>query len=123
MEVHSTTGRRIKILRDHYRLNVKNFAFGCRVSDVTIFKIEKGSGISEKTLSKIIFTYGTTKEWLTEGKGEMLPEGTKELPFDEIEKRYTENICEQLISKNERIEKELEKIWRVLNSLKETNPG
>lgn len=118
MELQTALGIRIKTLRKHYRLNTKNFAYGCGLSDVTIFKLEKGSKISEKTISKIAFTYGTTNEWLMEGKGEMLPDGTKELPFDEIEKRYTENIYSRLISKNEEIEKEIEKIWSVLKSLK-----
>lgn len=117
MEFQGTLASRLRLLRKNYQLSVKNFAYGCGVSDVTIFKLEKGTQISEKTLSKISFTYGTTRDWLIDGTGEMLPHGMNEVPFDEIEKRYVGKRYDLLISKNEQIEKEIKKIWSVLRNL------
>jgi transcriptional regulator with XRE-family HTH domain len=126
METGQTLAQRIKILRTHYHLNLRNFANGCMVSDVTIFKLEKGAKISEKTLLKISSAYGTTREWLIGGIGKMLPGGTDEQAFETLgqEHRTKEYAYKQMLRKNAMLEKEIEKLWLALNQLteKHNNP-
>lgn len=75
-------GDRIAQLRDHYNLSQTDFAALIKVDRLTVGNLEKG--VTKKfqkgeTLNNVISVFGTTKEWLEDGNGEMLPNGIKEL--------------------------------------------
>lgn len=108
---------RINALRKYYKLNVFNFADGCDVSNVTIFKLEKGGKISERSLLKIVACYGTTKEWLLSGKGEMLPFGPSEIAYDKIdgEEQWRERAYQDVEKKGLLMKNEMKKLWNILH--------
>jgi transcriptional regulator with XRE-family HTH domain len=113
--MRTTLAQRIKLLRIHYRLSTKHFAQGCLVSDITIFNLEKGSKMSDKTLTKICDAYGTTREWLLEGKGSMLPHGATDILPEGMENKDRTYI--QLVQKSMLMEREIERLWSALNHL------
>jgi transcriptional regulator with XRE-family HTH domain len=113
--MRTTLANRIKLLRIHYRLSTKHFAQGCLVSDITIFKLEKGSKISEKTIIKICDAYGTTREWLLEEKGSMLPHGATDVMPEGMENKDRTYI--QLVQKSMLMEREIDRLWNALNRL------
>lgn len=77
----TTLGSRLKKLRDEYGLSQESFGHHIDISYVAVANIEKGKTAKPQsdTMRKIIEVYGTTEQWLETGKGEMLPEGKKEL--------------------------------------------
>lgn len=77
----STLGTRLKELRDEYRLSQTAFADRVGISYVAYANIERGvtEKPQESTLESIVKQFGTTYEWLQEGRGKMLPNGKVEL--------------------------------------------
>lgn len=74
-------GSRLKTLRLEYGISQSDFGNYIGISYVAVANIEKGVTLSPQmdTMKKIVEVYGTTSEWLNEGKGEMLPEGKRHL--------------------------------------------
>lgn len=77
-----TLGHRLRILRLKYHLSQTEFANHVGLKGhVGINKIENGETTKPQrdTINNIVTVFGTTHDWLLEGKGEMLPGGMKEL--------------------------------------------
>lgn len=81
MKHKPTLGSRLKDLRKEYGLSQSDFGQYIGISYVAVANIEKEITLNPQmdTMKKIVDVYGTTQEWLMEGKGEMLPEGKKQL--------------------------------------------
>lgn len=81
-------GDRLLELRTHYGIGQAELAALIKIDRLTVSNIERG--VTKKfqkydTINKIVSIFGTSKEWLEEGKGEMLPEGDKQLkPYSEV---------------------------------------
>lgn len=112
-------GNRIRELRNHYNLGVKEFASRCGLSHVAVFHFEGGKTQNPQkgSLNKIIHTYGTTTEWLLRGNGEMLPGGVKNFYDTEDQEQnllWKEEAYQELKNKNALLEKEVERLWQMM---------
>jgi transcriptional regulator with XRE-family HTH domain len=77
-----TLGQRLKLLREEYGQTQGELAANIGLKGhVGIYKIEsdKTEKPQAETLRNIAKLYGTTVEWLMEGKGDMLPNGKIEI--------------------------------------------
>lgn len=115
-----STGQRIKKLRIHYNLSMKDFATECGLSHVAIFHMESGKTVKphRSTLQRMASVFGTTVDWISQGKNEMLQNGTKELYDKSISKSdasWKEDAYLEIKSKNAMLEKEVERLWSLLN--------
>lgn len=119
MEMHITVGQRIKKLRTHYNLGVKEFAQKCGLSHVAIFQMEAEKTLvpHRNSLQRIAMSFGTTSDWLLNGVEDMLPEGTKEIYLEntKAEPSFKEEIYRELKTKNQMLEKEVERLWRLID--------
>ncbi len=112
---------RVKELRSHYNMGIKEFGVRCGLSHVAIFHLENGrtSKPQKSSLQRIVNVFGTTQEWMLYGIGEMLPNGLKDLNAAEKEagELWKEEAYMELKSKNLLLEKEVERLWQMLNHL------
>lgn len=117
--MESTIGQRMKELRTHYNLSVKEFALKCGLSHVAIFHLENGKTLKphRSSLQRMASIFGTTADWLLFGKNEMLPNGTKEIYTDENgnDNFWKEEAYLEIKSKNLMLEKEIERLWQMLS--------
>jgi transcriptional regulator with XRE-family HTH domain len=113
-----TIANRIKELRTHYNLSVKEFAIKCGLSHVAIFHLENGRTLKphRSSLQRMANVFGTTADWLLFGKNEMLPNGAKEIFSEEgsSDSYWKEEAYLELKSKNSMLEKEIERLWQML---------
>ncbi|MES2679550.1 MAG: helix-turn-helix transcriptional regulator [Bacteroidota bacterium] len=109
---------RIKELRSHYNMGIKEFGVRCGLSHVAIFHLENGRTVKpqKSSLQRIINVFGTTNEWMLHGIGDMLPNGIKDL---EVEKEavsfWKDEAYLELKSKNLLLEKEVERLWQMVS--------
>lgn len=109
---------RIKELRTHYNMGIKEFGLRCGLSHVAIFHLENGRTTKpqKSSLQRIITVFGTTSDWMLHGIGEMLPNGIKDL---EVEKEaisfWKDEAYLELKSKNMLLEKEVERLWQMVS--------
>jgi transcriptional regulator with XRE-family HTH domain len=119
MDIDNVIGQRIKELRTHYNLSVKEFAGKCGLSHVAIFHLENGRTLKphRSSLQRMAAVFGTTPDWLLYGKNEMLPNGSKEIYNDEDENDnfWKEEAYLEIKSKNIMLEKEIERLWQMLS--------
>lgn len=112
-------GYRIRELRTHYNLSVKEFAAKCGLSHVAIFHLENGRTLKphRSSMQRMATVFGTTGDWLLYGKSEMLPNGIKEIYADENanDNLWKEEAYLELKSKNVILEKEIERLWQILS--------
>lgn len=112
-------GLRIKELRTHYNLSVKEFAVKCGLSHVAIFHLENGKTLKphRSSLQRMASIFGTTADWLLFGKNDMLPNGTKEIYAENNEQEHfwKEEAYLEIKSKNLMLEKEIERLWQMLS--------
>lgn len=115
----STIALRIKTLRSHYNLSVKEFAHKCGLSHVAIFQLEKGKTAKphKGTLLKLAGLFGVNIDWLLYGKGEMLPNGSQNLYDREsnTESSWRDEAFMEMRHKNELLEKEIDRLWQLLD--------
>lgn len=123
--MENNIGLRIKQLRDHYEMNIRDFAFKCGVSYAIISCYETGKRkkVNVATLYKIIEIFGTTKEWLLDGVGEMLPNGIRHVVATEFEihKFWQDEVFIQQEEKILILENEIERLWKLLDNLTNIN--
>lgn len=112
-------GLRIKELRTHYNLSVKEFAVKCGLSHVAIFHLENGKTLKphRSSLQRMASIFGTTADWLLFGKNDMLPNGTKEIYAENNEQEHfwKDEAYLEIKSKNLMLEKEIERLWQMLS--------
>lgn len=117
----ANTGTRIKQLRATYNLSVKEFAGKCGLSHVAIFHLENGR--TEKphksSLSRIAAAFGSSVEWLRSGEKEMLPNGKKDVEGESLleQLNWKNEAYIELKSKNQMLEREVERLWKVVHNL------
>jgi transcriptional regulator with XRE-family HTH domain len=111
-----TVGGRIRLLRKHYNLGVKEFASRCNLSHVAIFQMENGRTLKphRSTMQRIARVFGSSADWLLYGKDQMLPNGAKDLE-ETGEEHWKEEAYTELKSRNMMLEKEVERLWSLLN--------
>ena len=117
--MEKTVGLRIKELRAHYNIGVKEFGTRCDLSHVAVFHFENGRTTRphKSSLQRIASAYGTTIEWLLFGTGEMLPNGKKDLSDDEnnFDAYWKDEAYTELKSKNMLLEKEVDRLWQMVS--------
>lgn len=116
--MENSLGQRIKDLRTHYNLSVKEFAVKCGLSHVAIFHLENGKTIKphRSSLQRIAAIFGTTSDWLLFGKNEMLPNGDKEIYAEEQQDSFWKDEAYlEIKSKNVMLEKEIERLWQMMS--------
>jgi transcriptional regulator with XRE-family HTH domain len=75
-----TIGQRLIILRESFSDTVEDFANRVGLTRGGIEKIERDGSVPRHTTIKVICdATGCSETWLTEGNGEMFPDGKKEL--------------------------------------------
>jgi transcriptional regulator with XRE-family HTH domain len=118
MIMENTIAKRIKQLRAHYNLGVKEFAERCSLSHVAIFHLESGKTVKphKSSLQRIANVFGTTAEWILFGKNEMLPNGTRELQTEVTgDVFWKEEAYLEIKSRNAMLEKEVERLWQMIS--------
>jgi transcriptional regulator with XRE-family HTH domain len=112
----STIGERIRALRSHYNLGVKEFASRCNLSHVAIFQIENGRTAKphRSSIQRIARIFGSSTDWILYGKDVMLPNGTRDID-KEGEAHWKEEAYQELRSRNVILEREVERLWSMLN--------
>lgn len=112
-------GQRIKELRVHYNMGIKEFGLRCGLSHVAIFHLENGKTLrpQKSSLQRIINVFGTTNDWLMYSIGDMLPNGIKDLEAEEktAENFWKEEAYLELKTKNALLEKEVERLWQIVS--------
>jgi hypothetical protein len=88
MPYHAIDGRRINEVRKAYKLSVATFALACARTGATIYRMEKKGLISERGLEDLIKIFGTTRNWVLKGEGEMFPNGKLDLEIDRVRKQW-----------------------------------
>lgn len=85
--IKTTLGERVKMLREHYRKSQSEFASAIGFKSYQgVSKIENGtSEPQDATIEKMSKQYGTTREWLLQGTGAMLPNGMVEMEAETSE--------------------------------------
>lgn len=110
---------RIKILRTHYNLSIKEFALRCGLSHVAIFQLEKGKTLKphKGTLIKIAKLFGVQIDWVLNGTGDMLPNGNVKIHELNInnDAHWQEEAYQALKQKNILLEKEVDRLWQLLS--------
>lgn len=109
-------GTRLKALREAYGLSQDDFGAMIGVTNMAINRIESGKTETPQsaTLKKIEGTFDTTKEWLMTGKGQMLPNGLKDLEAakaNETANPYRDYAIQRLEKEVER-EENAAKTWQ-----------
>jgi transcriptional regulator with XRE-family HTH domain len=66
-----TVNERVKLLRKKLGLSQEKFAQKINLSLPTITRIEKNGDVTPKTIAMIVEKFGISKEWLSEGIGEL----------------------------------------------------
>lgn len=111
--------KRIKELRLHYNLGMKEFSSKCGLSHVAIFHLESGKTLKphRSSMVRMANVFGTTVEWILFGTGEMLPNGTKEIYGEEqnMEGYWKDEAYQEIKSKNVMLEKEVERLWQMIH--------
>ena len=116
--MENTIAHRIKQLRAHYNLGVKDFAGKCNLSHVAIFHLENGKTLKphKSSIQRIAAMYGTSAEWILYGKNEMLPNGTREFTEDDnSENFWKDEAYLEIKSRNAMLEKEVERLWQMVS--------
>ena len=122
--IDNVIGQRLRELRHHYNLSLKEFGLIAGISDAAIFNIESGKTKRPHptTLKNIISTYGVSYEWLFYGIGDMLPNVSN--AYGNINGKDLLQItscdnhsCLELTQKNKRLEKEVERLWQLIDHL------
>jgi transcriptional regulator with XRE-family HTH domain len=115
--MENSIGERIRSLRNHYNLSVKEFAAKCGLSHVAIFHLESGktSKPHRGSLQRIASMFGTTADWLMYGKNDMLPNGEKEIYGDiNGDHFWKEEAYQEIKNRNLILEKEIERLWEMI---------
>jgi transcriptional regulator with XRE-family HTH domain len=122
--MENSLANRIKDLRSHYNLGVKDFAVKCGLSHVAIFHLESGKTLKphKSSLQRMAAVFGTSTEWLLFGKNEMLPNGTKEFVDNDQDTFWKSEAYLEIKSKNVMLEKEIERLWQMVSHLTGTKP-
>jgi len=115
--MENSVAKRIKQLRLHYNLSVKEFAQKCNLSHVAIFHLENGKTQKPHrgSLQRIAGIFGTSADWILFGTGEMLPNGTAQI-YNEAggEHFWKEEAFNEMKQKNAMLEKEVERLWQMV---------
>jgi transcriptional regulator with XRE-family HTH domain len=118
-------GNRIKTLRQTYNLGIKDFASYCGLSHVAIFHLENGKTVKphRSSLQRIANQFGTSINWLLYGEDNMLPNGKAELTDQKEteEAAWKETAYQELKNANRLLEKEVERLWQVVQHLQLAN--
>lgn len=115
--MENTIASRLRQLRLHYNLSVKEFAAKCNLSHVAIFHLENGKTVKphKSSMQRVATVYGTTVDWILYGKNEMLPNGIKELTESEASDFWKAEAYMEIKSRNAMLEKEIERLWQMVS--------
>lgn len=117
--MENTVAYRIKQLRSHYNLSVKEFAQRCGLSHVAIFHLENGKTLKPHrgSLQRIVSVFGTTADWVLYGTDVMLPHGTVQIFSDDegSGKGWKDEAFMEVKTKNAILEKEIERLWQIIS--------
>jgi transcriptional regulator with XRE-family HTH domain len=85
---------RVVLLRKEYNLTVDKFGIMLNKSGVAVYNIEKGitKTPQESTIELMVEVFGTTRDWLIHGVGQMLPAGKLSIGSN------NDNVCKEAIS-------------------------
>lgn len=123
--MENTVAHRIKQLRNHYNLSVKEFAFKCGLSHVAIFHLENGKTQKPHrgSLQRMVSVFGTSADWILYGTNQMLPGGTVQIHTEENTNGlyWKAEVLQELKNKNSMLEKEVERLWQMISHF--TNGG
>lgn len=110
-------GERITLLREAYNLTKAEFAEKAGVSALTIGNIERAvtQSLQPDSLKEIVDVFGTTRSWLEDGEGKMLPAGKKDLNYKSAQHQ------EETPWKNEAfliLKQENQRLWEMIDDFR-----
>lgn len=70
----TTINERIMLLKTHFGLSTLEFCHKANISNGTLFNVQRGENVSEKTVRTICDALNVNREWLSEGTGPMFIE-------------------------------------------------
>jgi transcriptional regulator with XRE-family HTH domain len=117
--MENNIGKRIRTLRAHYNMGMKDFAQCSGLSHVAIFHLENGRTLKphKSSMVRIASAFGTTLEWILYGKDEMLPNGTMDMSAARDGSEWKEEALSELRKKNQLLEKEVNRLWEIISHL------
>src|SRR5439155_10419425 len=112
-------GQRIRQLRTHYNMGMKDFAELSGLSHVAIFHLENGKTRKphKSSMHRIAATFGTTTEWILYGSNEMLPNGKRDTTELKSEAFWKEESYLELKKRNLILEEEVGRLWNIITHL------
>jgi transcriptional regulator with XRE-family HTH domain len=117
--MENTVAIRIKQLRAHYNLSVKEFAVKAGLSHVAIFHLENGKTLKphRASLQRLANVFGTSADWILYGTGEMLPAGKVQIYSDDLSfiNQWKEEAFIEMKQKNSLLEREVERLWQMIS--------
>jgi len=117
--MENSVGFRIKQIRTHYNLSVKEFAGKCGLSHVAIFHLENGKTLKphKSSILRIATAFASSCDWLLYEKDEMFPNGPKDMTNDysEQEAYWKQEAYDELKTRNLKLELEIERLWQIIN--------
>ena len=121
MKKQQTLAERLILLREEYSITPEKMGAILNKSRVAVDNIEKGitTKPQETTINLIAEKFGTTKEWLMNGEGVMLPNGKLKLSSTAQADGgiWKDEAYFEVKSKNALLEKELERLWQMVQHL------
>jgi len=118
---NETIAERIVKLRTAYGLSQNQFALRAGLTRIGIRNLEESKALKPQfeTVAAISNTYGTTPEWITNGVGEMLPNGKALLitPGSDTKGNYywKDEAYNLMKHRAESAEMQLQRVWAIVN--------
>lgn len=114
----STVNERIKLLRTDLNLTQQQFSDLIGITSTQLSRIENGNSAPQNaTIKGILENIEVSKDWLLDGKGELKAQVKSNNKFADVNSPWKEEAYLEVKSKNALLEKELERLWQMIQHL------
>jgi transcriptional regulator with XRE-family HTH domain len=110
--MENSINSRVILLKNHFKLDTKQFVAKANISPTTLWSIEKGGEMKPKTIKQIADSFNVDISWLLTGEGEMLAKDN-----DSKTDPWKDALVSQIKDENNRLQKELERVWQMVQHL------
>lgn len=114
----TTVNERIKMLRTSLNLTQSEFSEIVGLTNTQLSRIENGNGAPQNaTLKGILDNIDVSKDWLLNGTGELNPQINIKSKLANNNSQWKDEAYFEVKSKNAILEKELERLWQMVQHL------
>ncbi|MBX3165615.1 MAG: hypothetical protein KF900_14155 [Bacteroidetes bacterium] len=115
--MENTVNSRVFLLKNKLGLTDVQFCGRSNISTFTLNKIKNNEKTTPKIYDAIVNAFNVNREWLLNGTGEMFKPVPLEVAHKLGEEAIFENaLIKQLSSENNRLQKEVERLWGILGN-------